>query len=176
MHAHELKPFRDALLPAFDAIGARPPGEQGIETWFRALRAYPLGTVVGAIDDWVMRNRRAPTPSDIADACRAAEARRDEQQREQWKAEEHNAPYVMGRTETGRRALEQVRELVSRMKRPGSGLQRDWAHRAIDRYVDHDPALAPIAFDFACDALGKTAEERAELRAVRDANSRRRAA
>lgn len=170
MKSHDLDAFKDGLLAAFDAIGAKPPGAKGIELWFRALRPHQLADVLSALETWLLRNRRAPTPSDLTDAIREIEIGRREVQAEQWRTEEHNGPYTMGRTETGRRALVEIKALVANMQRPRSGRQLEWAHRVIDRYVDHDPVLASIAFDFACDALGKTAEERAQLRAVREAN------
>lgn len=170
MQPHELKPLTDALLATFDAIGARPPGQAGIEVWFRTLRPFALGDAVGALDAWAVRNRRAPAPADIAETCREAAADRTEKQRAQWKADEREAPKMMQRTEGGRRALRELKGIVGGMQRSQLGLQRDWAHRTIDRFIDHDVTLAPVAFDTACVALGKTPEERRELIALREAN------
>jgi len=170
MQPHDLKPFSEGLLAAFDVLGARPPGAAGVELWFRTLRAHQFGDVLGALDAWAVRNRRAPTPSDIADQIRDHEIERRERQAERWKAEEKNAPYTMGGTEAGRRALAEIRRMVAGMQRSRRGRHLGWAHRIIDRFVDHDVCLSSVAFDTACDALGKAPEERAELRAIREAN------
>lgn len=172
MQPHDLKPFTDALRGAFDALGARVPGDAGIEVWFRTLKPFPCGDVVGALDHWVVSNRRAPTPNDIVDACRELAIIRREEQSDRWKRAEHNGPYTMGATETGRRALREINAMLAKMQRPRFGKQVGWAHKIIDRFIDHDPVLAPIAFDFACDALNKTPEERAELRALRASNTK----
>lgn len=170
MQPHELKPFSEALLATFDAIGARPPGQAGIEVWFRTLRPFAVGDAVGALDAWAVRNRRPPAPADIAEACREAADARAETQRRQWKTEEREAPRAMARTEGGRRALVELRRMVDGMQRPRGRIDREWAHRVIDRFIDHDVALSSLAFDTACAALGKTPEERAELVALREAN------
>lgn len=172
MQPHDLKPFSEALLATFDALGARPPGAAGIELWFRTMRGHQLADVTAALDGWVLRNRRAPTPSDLADAIRDVEIERRERQSAQWKHEERNGPYTMGATAAGRRALAEVRRMVEAMQRQRVGMQREWAHRVIDRWVDGDPVLAPIAFQFACDALHKSREDRESLNAMRDQSLR----
>ena len=171
MQPHDAKPFAEALAGVFDALGARAPGSAGVEVWFRTLRAYPLGDVVGALDDWVTRNNRPPTPSALADQLRDRGIDRREKQAETWQTEERNGPWTMGRTENGRRALVKIRAMVAAMQRPGRGIQHEWAHAIIDRFLDHDVRLSAIAFDMACDALGKTSEERADLRQLRASNT-----
>lgn len=166
MQPHDFKPFTDAMRATFDAIGARAPGEDGLKTWFRALKAFPCEDVVDSLDAWVMSNRRAPTPTDIVDAAQERGIQRREKQSETWRVEEHNGPYTMGATPAGRRALAEIKRMVANMQRPRHGKQVGWAHKILDRYVAGDPTLAPIAFDFACEALGKTHEEKAELRAT----------
>ncbi len=171
MQPHDAKPFAEALAGVFDALGARAPGPAGVEVWFRTLRPHPLGDVVGALDDWVTRNNRPPTPAALAEQLRDRGIDRREQQSERWKAEEHNGPYTMGRTETGRRALVKIRAMVAAMQRPGRGLQREWAHKIVDRYVDHDVRLTHAAVETACDALGMSREEREQLSVLRDGNT-----
>lgn len=165
MQPHDIKPFNEAIRATFDAIGARAPGDEGLKSWFRALKAFPCEDVVDSLDSWVMSNRRAPTPNDIVEACQERGIRRREKQSENWRVEEHNGPYTMGATETGRRALAEIKRMVAHMQRPKHGKQVGWAHKIIDRYLAGDTNLAPIAFDFACEALNKTPEEKAELRA-----------
>jgi hypothetical protein len=166
MQPHDIKPMTEALQAAFDALGARSPGDAGVKQWFRALKGFPVEDVVDSLDSWVMSNRRAPTPTDIVDACQERGIRRREKQTEQWKAEEHNGPYTMGATPQGRAALAKIKQMVARMQRPQRGRQLQWADRVIDRYVDGDPTLSPIAFDFACEALGKSADDKLALRAM----------
>jgi hypothetical protein len=170
MQPHDAKPFAEALAGVFDALGGRAPGAAGCEVWFRTLRAHPLGDVVGALDDWVTRNNRPPTPSALADQLRDRGIDRREKQAEAWQAEEHNGPWTMRRTENGRRALAKIREMVAGMQRPGRGLQREWAHKIVDRYVDHDVRLTNAAVELACDALDLTREEREQLAVLREGN------
>ncbi len=170
MQPHDAKLFAEALAGVFDALGARAPGSAGVEVWFRTLRSHPLGDVVGALDDWVTRNNRPPTPSALADHLRDRGIDRREKQAETWQREEHNGPYTMGRTESGRRALARIRETVAGMQRPGQGLRREWAHNIADRYVDHDVRLTHAAVEMACDALGLTREEREQLALLREGN------
>jgi hypothetical protein len=170
MQPHDAKPFADALAGVFDALGARAPGAAGVEVWFRTLRPHPLGDVVGALDDWVTRNNRPPTPAVLAEQLRDRGIDRREKQAEAWKRDEHNGPFSMGRTEAGRRARAEIRKLVAGMKRPTQGLQRDWANRVIDGYVDHDIRLTNAAVEMACEALGLTREERDQLTVLRDRN------
>lgn len=164
MQPQEFRPFTEAMRATFDALGARVPGEEGMKTWFRALKAFPCEDVVDSLDSWVMSNRRAPTPSDIVDAAQERGIRRREKQSETWQAEEHNGPYTMGATPAGRRALAEIKRLVAQMQRPQGGRQLGWAHKIVARYLDGDPTLSPISFDMACEALGKTADEKDELR------------
>lgn len=166
MQPHDLKPFTEALLGVFDALGGRPPGQAGIEVWFRTLKGFPIGDVVDSLDTWVARNGKPPTPAALADACRERGIVRREKQTEEWKAEEHNGPYTMGATPQGRAALAKIKQMVARMQRPQRGRQLQWAERVIDRYVDGDKDLSPIAFDFACEALGKSADDKLALRAM----------
>lgn len=165
MQPHDIKPFNEAIRATFDAIGARAPGDEGLKSWFRALKAFPCEDVVDSLDSWVMSNRRAPTPNDIVEACQERGIRRREKQSEKWRVEEHNGPYTMGATPAGKRALAEIRRMVARMQRPKHGRQVEWARKALDRYVAGDAKLAPVAFDFACEALSTTVEEKAELRA-----------
>lgn len=166
MQPQDFKPFSDAMRATFDALGARVPGEDGLKTWFRALKGFPCEDVVDSLDSWVMSNRRAPTPTDIVDAAQERGIKRREKQSETWRVEEQNGPYTMGATPAGRRALAEIKRMVTQMQRPKGGRQTGWANKIIDRYLDGDPSISLIAFDTACEALGKTQDEKDELRAT----------
>lgn len=174
MQPHDLKPFSDAVAGVFDALGGRVPGETGLAVWFRTLKGFPLGDVVAVLDDWPARNNRPPTPQGILAGCQDRASNRLEREAATMKSDERAAPAAMGRTAAGRRALRELAAMTAGIQRRRStGIDVEWARRVIDRYVDADPKLAPIAFTFACDALGMPSDERAQLVAMRETAERR---
>jgi hypothetical protein len=176
MQGYDAGQFAANLKAVFEAFGARPPTEAGLDVWFRTLEDFPLGAITQQLDVWPKRSNKAPTPRDIWQACKDAAAARVDEEAERHRQDEQNAPWTMGATPAGREALKRMRSAVAGMRAaPSAGKRLDWAERIVDRFVDGDDSLPNVSFRLACDALGKTSEDVEQLREIR-ANGKRLAA
>jgi hypothetical protein len=170
MHHSDLTQFTAVLSGTMDALGGRTLSEQGVKSWWEALKGFPASDVIGALDWWARHKSKPPAPADIHDWLTESAIKRREAENEQARRDEHNAPYAMGATPGGRAALKRLLGLVSGWKRPTKGTSHGWAKRIVQRYGDghdtlHDePGIAPLTDATIAAACSVLNLDRAQLR------------
>ena len=169
MKADDIPRFQTALESCIETLGGKTPTERALKVWYATLRDFSLHDTELALADWIRFKSRAPTPSDI---CNALTLIRDTRQAavaaattKVTMAEE--ATFI--RSRTGREVLEKLSKALPTQQTKLSRVNRDWATKIIDRYVDGDPDLTVASVRTAAEALGYS---RADLAAIKPKGDR----
>jgi hypothetical protein len=163
MKADDIPRFQTALESCIETLGGKTPTERALKVWYATLRDFSLHDTELALADWIRFKSRAPTPSDI---CNALAAIRDDRQQKMAAATTkvtmaEEAAFV--RSPAGREVLQKLSKALPTQAKPAR-VNRDWATKIIDRYVDGDTELTAASVRTAAEALGYSRDDLAAIK------------
>lgn len=107
--------LNDALNGLAETFDKKPIGAKAAAIWFETLREFPNELVRGILNAWPKSHAKFPVPSEVWKVVNDVQIS-EREQIERNRAADARAPVHFAPTEAGRRAMAEIRKIMSKPK------------------------------------------------------------